>query len=115
MRKVETRILTMTMGILVVLGIVLSQALYFPRDVAQKKNVETEQRQTEDSDDEIYISVTSTSLPSSTHLELNPNVFLLFEILFEEEAFDTPDLNFFIPSGQFFRTLFGITISPNAP
>ena len=115
MRKAETRILTMTMGMLVVLGIVFSQVLYFPQDVVQKKQIETEQGQAEDSDDQIYVSVTSTSLPSSTHLELNPNVFLLFEILFEEEAFDTPDFNFFIPSGQFFRTLFGITISPNAP
>jgi hypothetical protein len=115
MRNAETRFLTMTMGILVVLGIVLSQVLYSPREVAQKKKVEAEQGQTENSDNEIHVSVTSTSLPSSTHLELNPNVFLLFEILFEEEAFDAPDFNFIIPSGQFFRTLFGITISPNAP
>jgi hypothetical protein len=114
MRKAETRILTMAMGILVVMGIVFSQVLYFPH-ATEKKQAETEQGQSEDSENQIYVSVTSTSLPSSTHLELNPNVFLLFEILFEEEAFDTPDFNFFIPSGQFFRTLFGITISPNAP
>jgi hypothetical protein len=115
MRKVETRILTIAMGMLVVLGIVFSQILYFPPAITEKNQVKTEQGQSEDSENQIYVSVASTSLPSSTHLELNPNVFLLFEILFEEEAFIVPDFNFFIPSGQFFRTLFGVTISPNAP
>jgi hypothetical protein len=105
----------MTMGILVVLGIVLSQVFYFSTEAPQKKQATTEQHQTENSGEQVYFSVPSSSLPSSTHLELNPNVFLLFEILFEEEIFEIPELNFLSLSSQFFRTIFGVTISPNAP
>jgi hypothetical protein len=46
---------------------------------------------------------------------LNPNVFYLFEILFEDRASDVPALILAIPLGDFFRTIFGLMISPNAP
>jgi len=115
MKRTETRFLTIAMGILVVLGIVLSQVLHLSLEAPQKKQAKTEQHQEENSDGQMHVSVPSSSLPSSTHLELNPNVFLLFEILFEEEVFEVPELNFFTLSSQIFRTIFGVTISPNAP
>ena len=103
------------MGVLVVLGIVSSQIFYLSTGAPPKKLAKTEQHQDENSEEQVYVSVPTSSLPSSTHLELNPNVFLLFEILFEEQLFEIPELNFFSLSGQFFRTIFGVTISPNAP
>ena len=114
MKKVETRIVTMPMGILLVLAIVFSQPFYYQQASSQKKETKTEQQQKENSEDQVYISIPSTSLPSSAHVELNPNVFFLFEIL-AEEITAVPELNFPIPPGQFFRTLCGATISPNAP
>lgn len=115
MKKAETRILTMTLGILVVLAIAFSQLFCFQQASPLKKETKTEQHQEENSEDQVYFSVPSTSFPSSTFVELNPNVFFLFEILFEEKVSEVPQFNFSIPSGQFFRTLFGWTISPNAP
>jgi hypothetical protein len=115
MRKIETRIATLTTGIIVVLAIVFSQLFYFQQASHPKKETKTEKQQKENSEDQVYFSVPSTSLPSSTQVELHPNVFFLFEILFEEEVSEVPQFTFSIPSGQFFRTLFGWAISPNAP
>ena len=111
----KRRIVTMTTGIAVALAIICSQLFYSQSIALQKKETKTEQHQQENSDDQVYITVPSTSLPSSAHTELNPNVFYLFEILFEESASDVPALILAIPLGEFFRTIFGLIISPNAP
>jgi hypothetical protein len=113
MKRDVTKIVTMSMGILVALAIVCSQLFYFQPASVPKKETKTEQQ--ENSDDQVSFSVPSTSLPSSVHVVLNPNVFLLFEILFEENVSKIPELTVAIPLGQFFRTVFGLTISPNAP
>ena len=115
MKKVEKNIASLTTGIIVALAIIFSQFFYFQAESHSKKETKTEQQQKENSEDQVYISVPSTSLPSSAHVELNPNVFFLFEILFEQEVSEVPELNFTIPTGQFFRKIFGVTISPNAP
>ncbi len=115
MKKVEKNMPSLITGIIVALAIIFSQFFYLQTESHSKKETKTEQHQTENSEDQIYISVPSTSLPSYTHVELNPNVFFLFEILFEQEVSEVPELNFPIPTGQFFRKIFGVTISPNAP
>ena len=77
----------MTTGIAVALAIICSQLFYSQSISLQKKETKTEQHQQESSDDDqVYITVPSTSLPSSAYTELNPNVFFLFDILFEESA-----------------------------
>ena len=114
MKRAETKIVTMVMGVLVALAIVCSQLFYFQPTSLPKKETKTEQHQ-ENPDDQVSYSVPSTSLPSSVHVVLNPNVFLLFEILFEENVSKIPEFTIAIPLGQFFRTVFGLTISPNAP
>jgi hypothetical protein len=114
MKKKATRTITMALGIVVALGVICSQLFYLPQTTPSKKEHQTEQHQS-DSDDQVHFSAPSTSLPSSAHVELNPNVFFLFEILFEENTFQIPQFKISIPLGQFFRTVFGVTISPNAP
>ncbi|WP_276373333.1 hypothetical protein [Chryseolinea sp. H1M3-3] len=114
MKRKATRTITMVLGIVVALGVVCSQLFYLPQTASSKKEPQTEQHQS-DSDDQVHFSVPSTSLPSSAHVELNPNVFFLFEILFEENIFQIPEFKIAVPLGQFFRTVFGVTISPNAP
>ncbi len=104
----------MVIGIVVALGVICSQLFYFPQTTLSKKETKAEHHQS-DSDDQVYFSVPSTSLPSSAHVELNPNVFFLFETLFEGSTFQIPEFKIAIPLGQFFRTVFGLTISPNAP
>ena len=114
MKAKQRRIMTMTTGIAVALAIICSQ-LFYSQSISLQKETKTEQHQQESSDDEVYITVPPTSLPSSAHTELNPNVFYLFDILFEESASDVPELILAIPLGEFFRTIFGLIISPNAP
>src|SRR5688572_7962681 len=108
MRREVKRILTMTTGIAVVLAIICSQLFYQQQKSFQKKETKTEQSQQENSDDQVYLTVPSTSLPSSVHTELNPNVFFLFDILYEESVSIVPELILAIPSGEFFRTIFGL-------
>ena len=115
MTEQRRRIIIMTTGIAVALAIICSQLFYSQQTSLYKKETKTEQHQEDDSDDQVYLSVPSTSLPSSVHTELNPNVFFLFEILLEKSASDVPELIVAIPLSQFFRTIFGLIISPNAP
>ena len=115
MKKVEKNIASLTTGIIVAVAIIFSQLFYFQTESHPKKEIKTEQQQKENPEDHLYISVPSTSLPSTAHVELNPNVFFLFEILSERAVSRVTELNFSIPTGQFFRKIFGVTISPNAP
>ena len=112
----KRRIVTMTTGVAVALAMICSQLFYAQSISLQKKETKTEQHQQESSDDDqVYITVPSTSLPSSVYTELNPDVFFLFDILSEERASDVTELILAIPLGEFFRTIFGLIISPNAP
>jgi hypothetical protein len=115
MTEQKRRIITMTTGIAVVLAIICSQLFHPQQKFFQKKETKTEQQQEQNSDDQIYLSVPSTSLPSPAHTELNPDVFFLFDILLEESAADAPELILAIPLSEFFRIIFGLIISPNAP
>ena len=62
-----------------------------------------------------YISQPSSSLPSSTHVELNQTLIFLFEIVFENKRTEKRDFNVSLPPNRFFKTLFDGVISPNAP
>lgn len=115
MKRAQTQGITMAIGVIVAVAIVCSQFFYLPQASVSKKDTATEQHETEHSDDDISFSVPSTSLPSSAHVELNPHIFFLFEILYTESVQNVPPFKIAIPLGQFFRTVFGLTISPNAP
>jgi len=108
------RITTMATGALVAFGIICSHFFYFPSPSPQKEETKTEQHQQTDGE-QAYFSVPSTSLPSTAHVEINPDVFFLFEFLFEKHTLLVPEISVAVPLGQFFRTIFGLTISPNAP
>ena len=115
MTEQKRRIITMTTGIAVVLAIICSQLFHPQQKFFEKKEVKTEQQQNENSDDQIYLTVASTSLPSSAHTELDRDAFFLFDILLEERLSDVPELILAIPLSEFFRMIFGLIISPNAP
>lgn len=113
---------TLVAGILTALVIVISQLFYFEaHHYTSKKEVKTEQQQgdhqsdQDQSGDGAYITLPSSTLPSSTHVEFNQETFCLFEILFEEEKTEEHDFNVSLPLSKFFQTLFGAIISPNAP
>lgn len=115
MRKAEIHFATTAIGVIVALAVIASQLFYFPQHSFQKKEVKTEQSQSENSEDQVYFSVAPSTAPSSAHVELNPTVFFLFEILFEEKEIESYDFDVSLAPSQCFRTLFGLAISPNAP
>jgi hypothetical protein len=115
MKRTEIRITTTAIGILVALAVIASQLFYFPQQSSEKNETKTEQSQSEESDDHIYFSAQTSTAPSSVHVELNPDVVLLFEIIFEQKDVALYTLDIPRPLSQCFRTLFGLAISPNAP
>ncbi len=117
-KKAHIQTTTIITGVLTALIIVVSQLFYFEQAHTCKKEIKTEQQQQSDqsqSDDGAYITLPSSTLPSSTHVEFNQEAFCLFEILFEEEKTEEHDFNVSLPLSKFFQTLFGAIISPNAP
>lgn len=116
-KKAHIQTTTIITGVLTALIIVVSQLFYFETAHTCKKEIKTEQQQDDQSQsgDEAYITLPSSTLPSSTHVEFNQEAFCLFEILFEEENTEEHDFNVSLPLSKFFQTLFGAIISPNAP
>ncbi len=116
-KKAHIQTTTIITGVLTALIIVVSQLFYFEQAHTCKKEIKTEQQQGDQSqsDDGAYITLPSSTLPSSTHVEFNQEAFCLFEILFEEEKAEEHDFNVSLPLSKFFQTLFGAIISPNAP
>lgn len=116
-KKAHIQTTTLVAGVLTALIIVVSQLFYFEQAHTCKKEIKTEQQQGDQSqsDDGTYITLPSSTLPSSTHVEFNQEAFCLFEILFEEEKTEEHDFNVSLPLSKFFQTLFGAIISPNAP
>jgi hypothetical protein len=115
MKREELRFKTTAIGILVALAVVVSQFSFLPQKSFQKKETKTEQSQSEESDQHVYVSAPTSTAPSSAHVELNPNVFFLFEIILEHTELESYDFDVSLPLSQCFRTLFGLAISPNAP
>jgi hypothetical protein len=114
-RKPGIRLGTLVIGVITALAIVISQFcnLQEADQTKVKKETKTEQQETQ-SGDEAYLTV-STSLPSSSHVEIQQETFFLFEILLEDEKTAEHHVAFGRPINQFFQTLFGAIISPNAP
>jgi hypothetical protein len=104
----------MTLGCLLVVVIACSQFFSLantPDD--SKKLVATEQ--TEDTDDQAYISLPSFSLPSPIHVQINLDSHCLFEILFEDKQTSGTSTHVSCFTQKLFATLFRVIISPNAP
>jgi hypothetical protein len=112
MKRATIRRFTLALGILALVAVVCSQVFVQSTSKFSKK-AKTEE--TADHEEEQYFSVPSSSLPSSAHVELNRDVFFLFETLLSEketdETKDFPNIQF----GRLFEILIGSFISPNAP
>jgi hypothetical protein len=115
MKRTETHFTTIAIGLIVALAVIVSQLSLYSQKSFQNEEKKTEQSQSEESDDQIYFSAPTSTAPSSAHVELNPNVFFLFEIILEQTKFELYEIDISLPLSQCFRTLFGLAISPNAP
>jgi hypothetical protein len=117
MKRTTFRRLTLALGILALVASVCSQLFHIQttKKFSEKAvTEETDNHETDNHEEEVYVSVNSTSLPAA-HVELNRDVFFLFETLFSEEKLDEAGAFHDIPVTSLIDALIGSFISPNAP
>jgi hypothetical protein len=112
--KMQKKTFTTPLALVVMVILVFCQLFYYQDTDRSKTEIKTEQ-QDDQSDAKLYISQPSSSLPSSTHVELNQTLIFLFEIVLENDETEKRDFNVLLPPNRFFKTLFDGVISPNAP
>jgi hypothetical protein len=112
MKRTTFRRLTLALGILALVASVCSQL--FHSQTTEKFSKKTPTEETDKQEEEVYVSVHASSLPSA-HVELNRDVFFLFETLFSQENLDEVGVFPEIPLRNLFDALIGSFISPNAP
>ncbi|MBT1709776.1 hypothetical protein KK062_16145 [Fulvivirgaceae bacterium PWU5] len=113
--KADIRFGTLAAGVLTALIVIVSQLFYFQTAAHHsKKEVKTEQ-QDSSTPDGTYITLPSSTLPSSSHVVFQQQVFCLFTVLVKTVETSAPDRSVSPTPSRFFRTLFRTIISPNAP
>lgn len=114
--KSYLRPLTIFLGAFLAVAIVFAQLFHFQLSQQPKKEVKTEQQEKQTAGDEaFYSAVTSFSIPSPAHIELDVESFCLFEIGGEEASDEKHTLDIPEYASGFLQTLFSVIISPNAP
>jgi hypothetical protein len=114
--KDKIRIGTVLTGAFLALVIVLVQLFHYQavNKTDSGKHTKTEQKE-DQSNEASYNVLTSFSLPSPAYLELDTDLFCLFEIGFEQFGNEPTDADVPKYCITFFQTLFRVIISPNAP
>ena len=109
------RILTLLAGIVTAGVIVFSQLFYFQAANYCQEKVDTEQHDQKADAPETYISIPSSTISSTTSIEINQDISFVLETLLEGESEEETDHSVSILANKFFHTLFRFIISPNAP
>jgi len=110
------KILTLLAGIATAGVIVFSQLFYFQAANYCQEKVDTEQQDQKKKDGtETHISIPSSSISSSSHIELTHDLSFILEALFQSESKEEEVTSISLPVNRFFQTLFRFIISPNAP
>lgn len=118
MKNNKTRAFTIVAGVLTAVAIILSQLFYYQGAQFCKKEQTSENHEKKapaDEPEEAFVAGPSTSVLTSTHVDLTHKTFVLFEILFPEKEEDVYQSDLPLTLGKYFHTLFRIIISPNAP
>jgi hypothetical protein len=109
------KILTLLAGIATAGVIIFSQLFYFQAANYCQEKVDTEQQAHKKDGTESYISIPSSSIASSSHIEITQDLSFVLEILFEGESKEEEVTRISVPVNRIFQTLFRFIISPNAP
>jgi len=109
------KILTLLAGIATAVVIVFSQLFYFQAANYCQKKAETAQHEQKKGGNETHISIPSSTISSSSHVEITQDLSFVLEILFERESKEEEVTRISLPVNRFFQTLFRFIISPNAP
>ena len=107
--------ITLLAGVAVAFVLVFSQLFYFQAaDFCQEK-AETQQQEKSSGTSESYISLPSTSIISSSTIEINQELSFILEILDHDEISTSIPEETNLLIDKFFQALFRVIISPNAP
>ena len=109
------KILTLLAGITTAGVIIFSQLFYFQAANYCQEKAETEQQDQKKDGTETHISIPSSSISSSSHIELSHELSFIVEALFQSESKEEEVTRITVPVNRFFQTLFRFIISPNAP
>jgi hypothetical protein len=114
--KKKLQWMSILIGCLLAVAIVCVQVFQFHTASVAKKEVKTEQQETNQSPDQSQVSLPSFSLPSPpVHVSVNLDAYCLFEILFKEhKESENSEVSTVLPQ-KLMVTLFRVIISPNAP
>jgi hypothetical protein len=105
--------MTVFVGCLLAMVILCSQM--YTAHVNAKVKSELASDATDKDSEEASFSMASFSLPSPVHVQINLDPHCLFEILFEDEKAETPQVSLRSIEEKLFVTLFRVIIAPNAP
>jgi hypothetical protein len=114
-RLFRHRILTLLAGIATAGVIIFSQLFYFQAATYCQEKVDTEQHDKKKDAPESYYSIPSSTISSTSSIELHQDLSFILETLLEEETDEASSHAISIPVNKFFHTLFRFIISPNAP
>src|SRR6478735_9075223 len=108
------KILTLLAGIATAGVIIFSQLFYFQAANYCQEKAAIEQHEHEQKKDgaESYISIPSSSISSSSHIEITQDLSFVLETLFEHESKEEEVTRISFPVNRFFQTLFRFIISP---
>ena len=109
------KMLTLLAGLATAGVIVFSQLFYFQAANYCQEKAETEQQDQKKDGNETHISIPSSSISSSSHIELTHDLSFVLEALFESDSREEEVTTISLPVNRFFQTLFRFIISPNAP
>lgn len=115
MKKQKLQSLTIVLGAILSLAIVCSQLFHIDHSALSKKEIKTEQQETERTADETISVMPSFSLPSSAQIQVSIQSYCLFEISFEKPQEENHSSETPLQPEKFLKTLFNVIISPNAP
>jgi hypothetical protein len=116
MKKEKIHLLTIMAGLLLAIAIVFSQVFQSQLTTHLKHDVKkTEQKKTDNQEEQLYSAAPSFSLPSSVQLHLNVEAYCLFEIVCSEEQHQSDSHESPLRPQKLFQTLFRVIIAPNAP
>jgi hypothetical protein len=109
------KILTLLAGIVTAGVIVFSQLFYFQAATYCQEKVDTEQHDEKSDAPESHISIPSSTISSTSSIEIHQDLSFILETLFEKKSEEETSYSISLPASKFFSTLFRFIISPNAP
>ena len=106
----------MVLGLIVAVAIIFSQTHTLnSKSITKADTAQSDCSGQEEGNQEATAVLSVTNLPTAPSISLTQEAFCLFEISFFQPVSQPHDDQVNAPLGKFFRTVFSVLISPNAP